>query len=176
MSLIVRPFRKGGWEVDILLRFPDGRKIRCPKKAPVSTKSGSLRWGQVLEHELLVNGLTKKPREVPTLEEFGPRFLEGHAIANRQKPSGIAAKETVLRVHLVPRLGRKRLDAIGNEDVARLKSRLGEKAPATVNNVLSVLNTLLRVAVERGILEEMPCRVRLVKVPKTHAHFHDFDD
>jgi hypothetical protein len=38
----------------------------------------------------------------PTLEAFVPRFLDGHARANRQKPGGIAQKEVVLRVHLVP--------------------------------------------------------------------------
>jgi hypothetical protein len=56
------------------------------------------------------------PKEVPTLRECAPRFLEGHARANRQKPSGIAAKEMILRVHLVPALGHK-LDAIGTVDV-----------------------------------------------------------
>ena len=47
------------------------------------------------------------PKEVPTLREFAPRFLDGHARANRQKPSGIAAKEMILRVHLMPALGHK---------------------------------------------------------------------
>ena len=36
------------------------------------------------------------PKEVPTLREFAPRFLDGHARANRQKPSGIAAKEMII--------------------------------------------------------------------------------
>ena len=54
---------------------------------------------------------------MPTLNEFGSRFLDGYARANRQKPSGIAAKETILNVHLLRLLGSKRLDAIGNEDV-----------------------------------------------------------
>ena len=48
--------------------------------------------------------------EVPTLKKFGPRFLEDYAEANRQKPSGVAAKETILRVHLEPLLGDKKLD------------------------------------------------------------------
>ena len=29
----------------------------------------------------------------PTLRAFAPRFMDGHARANRQKPSGIAAME-----------------------------------------------------------------------------------
>ncbi|MGE0363275.1 MAG: hypothetical protein AB7R67_21365, partial [Vicinamibacterales bacterium] len=55
---------------------------------------------------------------MPTFQEFVPRFLDRHARANRQKPGGIAQKETVLRVHLVPQFGTKRLC---NEDVQRLK-------------------------------------------------------
>jgi hypothetical protein len=39
---------------------------------------------------------------VPTLQEFAPRFVDGHARANQQKANGIAHKETMLRVHLIP--------------------------------------------------------------------------
>ena len=82
------------------------------------------------------------------MKQFAPRFIDGHARANRQKPSGIAAKELLLRVHLVPFLGHKRLDAITNEDVQRLKAWMVVKAPKTVNNVLAVLSVLLKKAVE----------------------------
>jgi integrase len=109
------------------------------------------------------------------VSEFAPRFLEGHARANRQKPSGIAAKETIIRVHLIPLLGAKRLDAITNEDAQRVKSRLTSRAPKTVNNVLTVLNTMLKKAVEWGVIERMPCTVRLLPMPAPTAGFHDFD-
>ena len=92
---------------------------------------------------------------MPKLQEFVPRFIDGYARANRHKPSGIAGKEAVLRVHLILALGAKRLDAISSEDVARLKSRLVAKAPKTVNNVLTVLNVLLKTAVEWNVLDQM---------------------
>jgi hypothetical protein len=81
---------------------------------------------------------------VPTLNEFASRFLDGYARANRQKPSGIAAKETILNVHLLRLPGSKRLDAVGNEDVQRVKHNLRQRSPKTVNNVLTVLNVLLK--------------------------------
>ena len=96
-------------------------------------------------------------KEVPTLAEFAPRFVDGHARANRQKPSGIAAKETILNIHLVTWLGTKRLDAITTEAVQQLKHRLSDRAPKTVNNVLTVLNMLLKKAVEWEVIERMPC-------------------
>jgi integrase len=111
---------------------------------------------------------------VPTFESFVPRFLEGDAVANRLKPSGVAAKKSILRNHLVPALGRKRLDAITTEDIQRLKACLNSKAPKTVNNVLTVLNTVFTAAVQWGVIDTKPCVVRLLKVPRTCASFHDF--
>lgn len=105
------------------------------------------------------NLLSKAPaKDVPTLREFPARFLDGHARANRQKPSGVAAKEMILRVHLMPALGHKRLDAIKSEDVQHLKSRLSTKAAKTVNNILTVLNVLLKKAVDWDVID--PCRAR----------------
>ena len=82
----------------------------------------------------------------------------------------------ILRVHLVPRLGSRRLDTITNEQVQQLKRALSAKAAKTVNNVLTVLNVLLKTAVEWAILKQMPCTIRLLPVLKTSATFHDFDD
>jgi integrase len=124
---------------------------------------------------VLQHGLPQVKKEVPTLKQFAPRFIDGHARANRQKPSGIAAKELLLRVHLVPFLGHKRLDAITNEDVQRLKAWMVVKAPKTVNNALTVLNMLLKKAVEWDVLDRMPCTIRLLPIPKLSATFHDFD-
>jgi len=115
-------------------------------------------------------------KEVPTLEQFAPRFLDGYARANRQKPSGVAAKEMIIRVHLTPALGAKTLNAILNEDVQQLKHRLLRKAPKTVNNILTVLNVLLKQAVEWNVIERMPCTIKLLPVAKGSTRFYDFEE
>jgi integrase len=97
-------------------------------------------------------------------------------VANRQKPSEIAAKRTILKVHLVPLLGTKRLDEITNEDIQRLKHQLRDRASKTVNNVLTVMSVLLKKATEWDVIGQMPCTIRLVKAPKTSMGFYDFDD
>ena len=99
-----------------------------------------------------------------------------YAKANKQKPSGIAAKETIIRTHLVPALGDRELDRIGTEDVQRLKARLTHRAPKTVNNILTVLNTLLKTAVTWDVIDRMPCTVKLVRTTQGVARFHDFSD
>ena len=97
------------------------------------------------------------------------------AQANRHKPSGIATVESILKWHLVPTLGPKRLDAITNEQVQRLRLALANRAPKTVNNVLTVLSTLLKRAVEWGELQRLPCTIKLLPNPRTTRGFHDFE-
>ena len=183
MSITIRPYRRGGWEVDIRVVTPDGaRQLRERKRAPVSSRTAALRWAEGLERVLFERLMSPPPqeevppKEVPTLQQFAPRFVDGHARANRQKPSGIAAKETIIDIHLVPFLGSKRLDAITTEQVQQLKHRLRERAPKTVNNVLTVLNMLLKKAVEWGVIERMPCAVKLLPVPKPSMGYYDFDE
>jgi integrase len=161
--------------VDLTIRLPDGSQYRERKRASRFSKSSALRWAQDRERYLLQHGPPTANREVTTLEAFAPRFVDGHARANRHKPSGIASIESILKWHLVPTLGPKRLDAITNEQVQRLKLALSERAPKTVNNVLTVLSTLLKKAVEWGELERLPCAIRLLPNPKKTMGFHDFD-
>src|SRR5205085_193302 len=80
------------------------------------------------------------------------------------------------RVHLLPALGHKRLDAIKSEDVQRLKRDLEAKSPKTVNNVLAVLSVLLKKAVEWEVIAHMPCAVKLLPVSKGSTRFYDFDE
>ena len=176
MGVTIRPYRRGGWEVDVRIRLNDGSQLRERRKSPVATKSGARRWGQARERELLTKEPPRLLEEVPTLSQFAPRYLNGHVRANRFKPSGQAAQESILRVHLIPRLGAKKLDAIRNEDVQWLKGKLNDKAVKTVNNVLSVLSRLLKSAVEWDVIDRMPCKVRLLPVTPTEAAFHDFDE
>jgi integrase len=181
MSVTIRPYRRGGWEVDIHVVTPDGkRSLRERRRATMSARSAVVRWAEGRERVLfdrLVNpALDTAKKEVPTLQAFAPRFIESHATANRQKPSGIASKKAILRLYLIPMFGRRRLDAIKSEDVQRLKAHLEVKSPKTVNNVLAVLSVLLKKAVEWDVIERMPCTVKLLRVDKGKAAFHDFDE
>src|SRR3954467_7426204 len=181
MSVKIRRYRRGGWEGDIHVVTPDGkRSLRERRRAKMSARSVAVRWAEGRERvlfERLVNPALDIPKkEVPTLQTFAPRFIEGHAIANRLKPSGIASKNSILRLYLFPMFGRRRLDAIKNEDVQRLKAQLEVKSPKTVNNVLVVLSVLLKRAVEWEVIERMPCTVKLLRVDKGKAAFQDVDD
>ena len=129
MSVTVRPYRRGGFEVDIQWRSQDGRRQRERKRIDTTSKTAAHRWGEGRERELLIRGPTVKRKEVPTLQQFAPRFMDGHVRANQAKPSGIAHKELVCKNHLFPALGNKRLDDITDEDVQQLKFRLRHASP-----------------------------------------------
>ncbi len=180
MSVTVRPYitakGKTRWETDLRVLLPNGKVWRERKRPRVATKDAASRWGQHRERELIRSGPPKKPKEVPTLRDFQQRFIDEHPVANRHKPSGIAQKETVFRVHLIPSLGDTRLDEISNEDVQRLKHALREKSVKTVNNVLTVLSTTLKKAVEWNVIERMPCTVRLLKTSLGSAKCYSFEE
>jgi hypothetical protein len=80
MSVMVRPYRgkSGGWHVDVRVRLADGTWFRDRKRLSTS-KSAAKRWGQNRERHLLQHGLPKITKEVPTLQEFAARFMDGHA-------------------------------------------------------------------------------------------------
>lgn len=82
----------------------------------------------------------------------------------------------IVRVHLVPALGTRPLDTITNEDVQRLKHRLLKKAPKTVNNILTVLNVMVKKAAEWGIIERVPCTIRVLPISTGSTQFYDFEE
>ena len=193
MSIKYREYRKGnviGHEVEVRFAWPDGTPFRRRYRAPVSTKAQAMAWGRAREVEILTAGrggeLAKSRRdkpadppatkEVPTLEEFATRFVDGYARAEKQKASTVATKERILRLHLLPLLGSKRLDEIRNEDVQRLKGALAHRKRKTVNNVINVLSKLLNVAVEWNVIPSRQCTIKLLKVDTPTAPFYEFED
>jgi hypothetical protein len=190
MSAKVREFkgRAGVYEVDVWFAWLDGTKFRRRYRAPTSTEKQAARWGEDLERRLFAQGRggtlarserdkaptspeTANERKVPTLAEFWPRFIQEHCVANRQKPSGIERKESAYRTWLAPRLGTKRLDQIGAEEIVALKATLAKRSAKTANNVLTALSACLKFAGPEGlkrseglgIIERVP-RIRLLAI------------
>ncbi len=63
MSVTIRPYRRGGWEVDIRVVTPDGtRESRVRKRAPVSSRSAAARWAEGRER-VLFERLMKPPQD-----------------------------------------------------------------------------------------------------------------
>jgi hypothetical protein len=92
--------------VDIRMRLPNGFRYRERVRVSHQSRNAARRWGEDRERHLLQHGPNNK--EVPTFSEFAPRFIDGHARANRHKPSSIASAESIVKWHLLPAFGPKR--------------------------------------------------------------------
>jgi integrase len=179
----------GCWEADVRLPLPSGEFYRERVRVPVSGKTSAKRWADAREAEVLVlaaKGLDaaairlklsgKEASEgsaVPILNVFRERFVTEHLVAECKKPSSVAAVESIYRHHLASDFGSKALDSITESDVQALKAKLVGKSPKTVNNVLTVLSSMLRRAVEWGVIERAP-RVKLLRAPQEQVEFYDF--
>jgi integrase len=168
---------KRGWEVDIRVVFPDGSRLRERVKSPVTSKSGTESWARKREAEILARGGREEKKvetaAPPTLAVFWSRFIDGYAKANRQKASYIAERESIYRNHFDGHLATLRLDQITDEEVQQLKAKLRGRSPKTVNNVLTCLSTVLKTACEWGVIDRLPCRVKLLKVAKPTVEFYE---
>lgn len=168
--------RAGRYVADIIVTGPTGKlrkRAYVPKE--ITSASGAKRWAETRARHLAYHG--EEPEEVPapTLREFGPRWIKEYARANGNKPSTIAAKETILRLHLYPMLGSLRLDAIGEAEIQRLKFGLSDLQDKTKACVLSVLATLLRTAERWNEIAKAP-HIDVGRWQQPEMSFYDFEE
>jgi integrase len=188
MTVTVRPYKRGGWEVDIVLTFPGRPKVRERKKCPLPTKAAARRWGEDRERQLIQHHNNTDPdaegkddlpgvstKEVPTLAAFIPRYMEGYCKANRERHSTIARKESNTNAHLIPKLGHKRLDRITAEDIQAFKATLNGMAPVSANTLLKLLQNILNVAVEWKVIKAVPVKIKKLRQADKEMEFYDFD-
>lgn len=172
--------RDGKWRWRKKIRFWDGTIKRMRGTPQINTKEAALadeRRAIILASS---QPAAKSEKEVPTFESFADQFL---ALARaKNKPSEVESKEMILRVHLKPAFGRKRLDAIGYaniQDYAAMKVKGPGNpeglSPKSVNNHLTVLRRLLAVARKRGLIEVVP-EIEWLKAPKPEFDFLDFEE
>ena len=179
MSVRVSRDKKRGWiEVDMRVRLPDGTRHREKLKSPVQTLSGAARWAEERVRHLALHGLPQEadnPKEVPTLAEFKTTFMNDHVKANKLKPSTANTYEYRLSKHLIPVLGKKRLDEIGKAEVQKVKAHLAEHDPKSINNTLGVLSKLLNAAVDWDVIAVAP-RIKKLRAPGKTYPFYDFEE
>jgi len=161
--------------VDVTIVREDGRRERIRRVAPIQNKRAAERYERELRQELL-EGTEKVAFDVLTFAAFAPRFMETYARTNN-KQSEIETKEAILRVHLLPALGRLELGRIDALRIEAYKARKLEEGLArkTINNHLTVLRRMLSIAVEWKLLEVVP-PIRWLKAPAPEFDFLSFEE
>ena len=164
------------WLVDIVFQHPDGREQRIKKKSPVQTRRGAEDYERQVRNALLDGSYGKKEEKFATFGDFAETFVNTYATANN-KPSEVRSKNSILNLHMKPAFGRKRLGAIGSEDVEAYKARMLREGlkPKTVHNHLAVLSKLMRMAVEWGYLQTLPT-IKTMKLDRPEFDFLTFEE
>lgn len=102
--------------------------------------------------------------DVPTVASFAQAFIR--RAQGRDRPSEVASKEMICRVHLVPALGHLRVDRL---DATTIRAYAAKKkkeglAPASIRNHVICISGMLSAARERGLIRRVP-RLRWPVVP-----------
>jgi integrase len=165
---------RGKYYADVYVDVPSQGVRRIRRRSPIQTRKGA----EAYERELIEAALsTSKPsREERRLADFAVEFLESYCAANN-KYASIEAKESILRVHLIPAMGELLLSEVNARRIEAYKAQklVEELSPKTVNNHLTVLRKLLSVAQEWDIIEHVP-PVKWLRVPPQKFDFLSFQE
>jgi integrase len=178
----VRRNARGQWIYRKVVKLRDGKKVRVFGTPERNTKeSAEQAERDHIDRVQNPRAPTVQKKEVPTFEKFAEQFM---AIAKtKNKPSEVDTKDMILRVHLNPWFGKKRLDEVGYAEIQdyvarKLRNADDDKkglSKKTVNNHLTVLRRLLMVAKKRTLIDSVP-EIEWLKAPKPDFDFFDFDE
>jgi len=180
----IRPYRHkpDTWEADVTM-LVQGQEVRRRWKSPMPSRLASERWAREKALGFLARGAKPKKaieeppkKEIPTLTKFADLWVERYVIANRLKPSTSDDYREDLQAHLLPVLGELRLDQIDAEAVQRFKAARTDRMASTVNKILGRLKTMLRSAVEWGVIASVPPIKRLKEPKLEKPHYTQADD
>ncbi len=136
-------------------RYTLGRHgVIGPEKARVKAKSLLARVQDGADPATL----RRAAREAPTVADLADRYLTEHA-EMKKRPRSVASDKTLLRLHVLPALGRKKVAALSRADVTLLHHSLRE-TPGAANRALALVSKMLNLAEKWGLRPDgsNPCR------------------
>jgi integrase len=95
-----------------------------------------------------INNCSYQPIRIATVAEFAKRFRE--EVLSKRKPSTVRSAVSHFEAHILPQLGKLRLDQIGPENQQVFINSLDGASRKTVLNVLSTLSAMLSTANDWG--------------------------
>lgn len=164
MSIEARQTAKGV-RYDVRLRTPDGRQY----KRSFSTRKGAETFQARELADRSRGGWVDPKQSSITVAQWASEWLESNP---GKRPSSLARDEIILRLHILPALGKHPLAVISPPDVQRLVNTWTKTAaPRTVRRQYDVLRAVMRAAVEADRLVRSPCRgIKLPPRPALDRH------
>lgn len=90
----------------------------------------------------------RKRRSAPTVAKLAERYMEEHA-RPKKRPLSVESDERLLRIHILPRLGRHRVADVDRAAVSELHHAMRE-TPTQANRALALLSKMFNLAEQWG--------------------------
>jgi integrase len=155
---------------------PDGTVIRTRPQVVLGTKKefptqrlAARKLDEILSR---INDYSYQPTRISTVVEFAARWRKD--VLAKHKPSTVCSANSHLNAHIIPQLGKLRLDQIGPENQQIFVNQLAGASRKTVLNILSTLSSLLTTAKNWGYAcreIELPKLVLPERNTHVAAHF-----
>jgi len=174
MSVTLRPYRGGGWEVDITIRLPDGSQYRERKRVPL-LEIGGAPMGRG-------SGAVPVAARPADGEEGGAHARSIRAEIRRRPRTGEPSQaERHQRNRIHPQMASR--SGARPEASRRDHQRTGAAAETDADNSrpedrqqrVDRVEHVVEEGSGVGELERLPCAIKLLPNPKKTMGFHDFD-
>ena len=138
----------------------DGRERRLTIGSwPSWTASAARERAKALRREIDTGGdplaQREAARQAPTVATLARRYLEEHA--PRKRASSAAEDLSMVRQHVVPRLGRLQVDAVRRTDIEAMHRSISGSTPTRANRVLALLSKMFSLAITWEWRADNPC-------------------
>jgi integrase len=127
---------------------PDGNLIRTRPQVVLGTikelptkRLAARKLDEILSR---INDWSYQPTRIATVEEFADRWR--NEVLAKRKPSTVCSATSHLNSHILPQLGKLRLDQIGPENQQIFINSLDGASRKTVLNILSTLSAMITTA------------------------------
>lgn len=170
--MAVRKINNWYW-VDFRFEFK-----RYRKKSPENSRAGAQSYEAVLRQRLARGQPVAPTREkqIKYFGEFSREWFKLHVLSNN-KLSVQQTKDSILKRHLLPFFGKKKLDTISVREIElfKMEKQSAGLSNKSINNILGVLNTCLRHAVEWNETDTAPTINWLKTVPPERITLSDVE-
>lgn len=93
-----------------------------------------------------------QPDQNPTFKEFSDRWV-AEVVERRNRPGTVKLRRLLLKNHIDPYLGAKRLSELGRKDIEDMHYAVSQDYPVAANRAVSTCSAILATAVRWGLLE-----------------------
>ena len=150
---------------------PDGTVIRARPQIVLGTKKelptqrlAARKLDEILSR---INDRSYQPTRIATVAEFAVRWRE--EVLAKRKPSTVRSADSHLDSHILPQIGKLRLDQVGPENQQVFVNQLAGASRKTVLNILSTLSSMLSTAANWGY-SSTAVELRKLVLPERNAH------